>query len=69
MYRKLTALVLACLLLFAAGCGGNNGENQTDSAHQSRTDSSAPHRVHRARGYRRWRSLCFLSLTCKSLTP
>ena len=42
MYRKLTALVLACLLLFAAGCGGNNGENQTDSAGQSRTDNAVP---------------------------
>ena len=42
MYRKLTALVLACLLLFAAGCGGNSHEDQTDPAGQSRTDNAVP---------------------------
>ena len=40
-YRKLTALVLSCLLLLAAGCGRNNSESQTDPADQSQTDNAA----------------------------
>ena len=42
MTKKLTALLLALLLLAAAGCGGNSGENQTDPTGQGQTDNAPP---------------------------
>ena len=42
MTKKLTALLLALLLLAAAGCGGNSGEEPTDPTGQGQTDNAPP---------------------------
>ena len=42
MTKKLTALLLALLLLAAAGCGGNSGEEPTDPTGQGQNDNAAP---------------------------
>ena len=38
-YRKLTALVLSCLLLLAAGCGGTNDSSNTTGQEQNETNT------------------------------